>query len=152
VHKTANVLNQLPKGQQGKAKAALHEIWMAESRAAAEQAFDHFLTTYEVKYAKATECLAKDRDSLLTFYDFPAEHCHIRTTNPIESTFATVRLRTAKTRGCVSRAGILAMVFKLTKSAEQRWRKLKGAVRLAQVIEGVRFKDGLQEEAQRIAA
>jgi putative transposase len=153
VHKTANVLNQLPKGQQAKAKAALHEIWMAESRAAAEQAFDHFLTTYEVKYAKATECLAKDRDSLLTFYDFPAEHwIHIRTTNPIESTFATVRLRTAKTRGCVSRAGILAMVFKLTKSAEQRWRKLKGAARLAQVIDGVRFKDGLQEEAHRIAA
>jgi putative transposase len=86
VHKTANVLNQLPKGQQAKAKAKLHEIWMAESRAAAEQAFDHFLTTYEVRYAKAAECLAKDRDSLLTFYDFPAEHwIHIRTTNPIES-------------------------------------------------------------------
>jgi len=153
VHKTANVLNQLPKGQQAKAKAALHEIWMAESRVAAEQAFDHFVNSYEVKYAKAAECLAKDRDSLLTFYDFPAEHwIHIRTTNPIESTFATVRLRTAKTRGCVSRAGILAMVFKLTKSAEQRWRKLKGAARLAQVIDGVRFKDGLQEEAQRIAA
>ena len=153
VHKTANVLNKLPKGQQGKAKAALHEIWMAESRAAAEQAFDHFLFAYETKYAKAAECLAKDRNTLLTFYDFPAEHwIHIRTTNPIESTFATVRLRTAKTRGCVSRAGILAMVFKLTKSAEQRWRKLKGAARLAQVIEGVRFKDGLQEEAQRIAA
>jgi putative transposase len=153
VHKTANVLNKLPKGQQAKAKAALHEIWMAAGRAAAEQAFDHFLTTYEVKYAKAAECLAKDRDTLLTFYDFPAEHwIHIRTTNPIESTFATVRLRTAKTRGCVSRAGILAMVFKLTKSAEQRWRKLKGAARLVQMIDGVRFKDGLQEEAQRIAA
>ena len=153
VHKTANVLNKLPKGQQAKAKSALHEIWMAESRAAAEQAFDHFLSTYEAKYAKATECLAKDRDTLLTFYDFPAEHwTHIRTTNPIESTFATVRLRTAKTRGCVSRAGILAMVFKLTKSAEQRWQRLKGAARLAQVIDGVRFKDGLQEEAQRIAA
>ena len=153
VHKTANVLNKLPKGQQAKAKAALHEIWMAESRTAAEQAFDHFLTTYEVKYAKAAECLAKDRNTLLTFYDFPAEHwIHIRTTNPIESTFATVRLRTAKTRGCVSRAGILAMVFKLAKSAEQRWRKLKGAARLAQVIDGVQFKDGLQQEAQRIAA
>ena len=154
VHKTANVLNKLPKGQQAKAKAALHEIWMAESRAAAEQAFDHFLTTYEVKYAKAAECLAKDRQALLTFYDFPAEHWpHIRTTNPIESTFATVRLRTAKTRGCVSRAGILAMVFKLTKSAEQKWRKLKGHTRLAQVVQGVRFKDGLQEEeTQRIAA
>ena len=154
VHKTANVLNKLPKGQQAKAKAALHEIWMTDSRAAAEQAFDHFLTTYEVKYAKAAECLAKDRQALLTFYDFPAEHWpHIRTTNPIESTFATVRLRTAKTRGCVSRAGILAMVFKLTKSAEQKWRKLKGHTRLAQVVQGVRFKDGLQEEeTQRIAA
>jgi putative transposase len=154
VHKTANVLNKLPQAQQAKAKAALHEIWLAESRAQAEQAFDQFLTTYETKYAKAAACLAKDRDALLTFYDFPAEHwTHLRTTNPIESTFATVRLRTAKTRGCVSRAGILAMVFKLTKSAEQRWRKLKGAARLAQVVQGVKFKDGLQEdEAQRIAA
>ena len=153
VHKTANVLNKLPKAQQAKAKAALHEIWLAESRAQADQAFDQFLTTYEVKYAKATECLLKDRDALLTFYDFPAEHwTHLRTTNPIESTFATVRLRTAKTRGCVSRAGILAMVFKLTKSAEQKWRKLKGAARLAQVVQGVQFKDGLQVEAQRIAA
>jgi putative transposase len=154
VHKTANVLNKLPKAQQAKAKAALHEIWLAESRAQAEQAFTHFLTTYEAKYAKATECLAKDHDALLTFYDFPAEHwTHLRTTNPIESTFATVRLRTAKTRGCVSRGGILAMVFKLTKSAEQKWRKLKGAARLAQVVQGVKFKDGLQEdEAQRIAA
>jgi transposase-like protein len=153
VHKTVNVLNKLPKGLQAKAKAALHEIWMAESRATAEQAFDHFLSTYEAKYPKASECLAKDREPLLMFYDFPAEHwTHLRTTNPIESTFATVRLRTTKTRGCVSRAGILAMVFKLTKSAEQRWRKLKGAAHLAQVIKGVNFKDGLQEEAQRIAA
>jgi putative transposase len=153
VHKTGNVLNKLPKSQQAKAKAALHDIWMAESRVDAEQAFDFFLTTHAAKYPKATECLAKDRDPLLTFYDFPAEHwTHIRTTNPIESTFATVRLRTTKTRGCVSRAGILAMVFKLTKSAEQGWRKLKAAPLLGQVIKGVRFKDGLQEEAQRIAA
>jgi transposase-like protein len=153
VHKTANVLNKLPKSQQAKAKAGLHEIWMAENRLDAEQAFDRFLSTYEAKYSKATECLAKDRDPLLTFYDFPAEHwTHIRTTNPIESTFATVRLRTTKTRNCVSRAGILAMVFKLTKSAEQGWRKLKGAKLLGQVIKGVRFKDGLQEEAHRIAA
>jgi len=153
VHKTANVLNKLPKSQQAKAKAALHEIWMAESRAAADQSFDHFLSTYEAKYPKASECPAKDREPLLTFYDFPAEHwTYLRTTNPIESTFATVRLRTAKTRGCVSRAGILAMVFKSTKNAEQRWRKLKGAAHLAQVIKGGRFKDGLQEEAQRIAA
>jgi len=159
VHKTANVLNKLPVGQQAKGKEALHEIWMAESRVDAEAAFDHFLATYAAKYPKATECLAKDRDHLLTFYDFPAEHwLHIRTTNPIESTFATVRLRTAKTRGCVARAGLLAMVFKLTKTAEQNWRTLKGHALLAQVIKGVRFKDGLQQEgtlsqeAQRIAA
>ncbi|CAN5839957.1 IS256 family transposase [soil metagenome] len=153
VHKTVNVLNYLPKGLQAKAKAGLHEIWMAESRVDAEQAFDLFLSTYEAKYPKATECLAKDRNPLLMFYDFPAEHwVHIRTTNPIESTFATVRLRTTKTRGCVGRAGLLAMVFKLTKTAEQNWRTLKGHARLGQLIEGVRFKDGLQVEAQRIAA
>ena len=153
VHKTANVLNKLPVAQQAKAKEALHQIWMAECRVDAEQAFAHFLLTYEAKYPKATDCLAKDRDTLLTFYDFPAEHwLHIRTTNPIESTFATVRLRTTKTRGCVSRAGILAMVFKLTKTAEQNWRTLKGHALLAQVVKGVRFKDGLQEGTQRIAA
>ena len=153
VHKTANVLNKLPKGLQAKGKEALHEIWMAESRVDAEQAFDHFLSTYAAKHPKATECLAKDRDTLLTFYDFPAEHwLHIRTTNPIESTFSTVRLRTAKTRGCVARAGLLAMVFKLTKTAEQNWRTLKGHALLAQVIQGVKFKDGLQPHAQRIAA
>jgi len=158
VHKTANVLNKLPLLQHGKAKEALHQIWMAESRVDAEQAFDLFLSSYEAKYPKATACLAKDRNILLTFYDFPAEHwLHIRTTNPIESTFATVRLRTAKTRGCVSRGSLLAMAFKLTKTAEQNWRTLKGHARLAQVVEGVRFKDGLQEgalreETQRIAA
>lgn len=152
-HKTANVLNKLPKGLQAKAKANLNEISMAESRAAAEQAFDHFLLSYEAKYPKATECLAKDREHLLTFYDFPAEHWqHIRTTNPIESTFSTVRLRTTKTRGCVSRAGMLAMVFKLTKTAEQNWRLLKGHTLLAQVVQGVKFKDGLQEDAHKVAA
>jgi len=153
VHKTMNVLNKLPQGLQAKGKADLHEIWMAECRVDAEQAFDQFLTTYGAKYPKATECLEKDRETLLTFYDFPAEHwLHIRTTNPIESTFATVRLRTSKTRGCVSRAGMLAMVFKLTKTAEQNWRTLKGHALLAQIVEGVRFKDGLQEGTQRIAA
>lgn len=153
MHKTMNVLNKLPQGLQAKAKAEVHEIWMAECRVDAEQAFDNFMLTYEAKYPKATECLAKDRDTLLTFYDFPAEHwLHIRTTNPIESTFATVRLRTTKTRGCVSRAGLLAMVFKLVKTAEQNWRTLKGHALLAQVVAGVKFKDGLQEGAQRIAA
>ncbi len=152
-HKTANVLNYLPKALQAKAKAHINEIAMGESRAAAEQAFDRFLLSYEAKYPKATECLAKDREELLTFYDFPAPHWeHIRTTNPIESTFSTVRLRTAKTRGCVSRAGMLAMVFKLTKTAEQKWRTLKGYTLLAQVVQGVKFKDGLQEEAHKVAA
>ncbi len=152
-HKTANVLNYLPKALQAKAKAHLNEIVMGESRAAAEQAFDRFLLSYEAKYPKATECLAKDREVLLTFYDFPAPHWeHIRTTNPIESTFSTVKLRTAKTRGCVSRAGMLAMVFKLTKTAEQKWRTLKGYKLLAQVVRGVKFKDGLQEEAHQVAA
>ena len=152
-HKTANVLNYLPKALQAKAKAHLNEIVMGESRAAAEQAFDRFLLSYEAKYPKASECLAKDREVLLTFYDFPAPHWkHIRTTNPIESTFSTVKLRTAKTRGCVSRTGMLAMVFKLTKTAEQKWRTLKGYKLLAQVVQGVRFKDGLQEEAHQVAA
>lgn len=152
-HKTANVLNYLPKALQAKAKAHLNEIVMGESRAAAEQALDRFLLSYEAKYPKATECLAKDREVLLTFYDFPAPHWeHIRTTNPIESTFSTVKLRTAKTRGCVSRVGMLAMVFKLTKTAEQKWRTLKGYKLLAQVVKGVKFKDGLQEEAHQVAA
>lgn len=153
VHKTANILNKLPKSQQPKAKAALHEVWMAATRQDAEKAFDHFLTVYRPKYPKAAECLEKDREALLTFYDFPAEHwVHLRTTNPIESTFATVRLRTAKTRGCVSRESILAMVFMLVKSAERHWRKLNGIPRLAQVIEGVVFKDGVREEVEKLAA
>ena len=152
-HKAANVLNKLPQALQAKAKANLNQISLAESRAAAEQAFDHFLLSYEAKYPKATECLAKDRDELLTFFDFPAEHWqHIRTTNPIESTFSTVRLRTTKTRGCVSRAGMLAMVFKLTKTAEQNWRLLKGHTLLAQMVQGVKFKDGLQADAHKVAA
>ena len=112
VHKTANVLNKLPKSSQKAAKTMLQAIWMAESKEKAQKAFDGFIATYREKYPKATDCLAKDRGVLLAFYDFPAAHWqHIRTTNPIESTFATVRLRTAKTRGCVSRASILAMVL-----------------------------------------
>ncbi|CAL1242032.1 transposase (plasmid) [Candidatus Methylocalor cossyra] len=153
VHKTANILNKLPKSQQPKAKAALHEIWMAATRQEAEKAFDHFLSVYRPKYPKAVACLEKDRDALLTFYDFPAEHwIHLRTTNPIESTFATVRLRTAKTRGCVSRETILAMVFMLVKSAERHWRKLNGIPRLAEVIQGISFKDGVREDVEKAAA
>ena len=153
VHKTANILNKLPKSQQPKAKAALQEIWMAATRQDAEKAFDQFLTVYRPKYPKAAACLEQDREALLTFYAFPAEHwVHMRTTNPIESTFATVRLRTAKTRGCVSRDSILAMVFMLAKSTERHWRKLNGVGRLAQVVEGVVFKDGVSMDVEKIAA
>ena len=148
VHKTANVLDKLPKGVQPKAKRMLHEIYQAPSRAEAEKAFDLFLRTYEAKYPKATECLAKDRNELLTFYDFPAEHwMHLRTTNPIESVFATVRLRTEKTKGSGTREACLTMVFKLMESAAKRWRSLNGALLLADVIAGVVFKDGVREDA-----
>ena len=143
VHKTANVLNKLPPSLHGKAKQDLHAIYEAESRAAAEKAFDHFLAKYGAKYDKAVGCLSKDREALLTFYESPAEHWkHVRTTNPIESTFATIRLRTAQTKGCLSRKTALAMVFKLAKAAERHWRHLNGSDRLAQVIQGVRFRDG----------
>jgi putative transposase len=143
VHKVANVLNKLPPSLQGKAKQDLHAIYEAESRKAAEDAFDRFIAKYGAKYDKAVTCLTKDREVLLTFYDFPAEHWkHVRTTNPIESTFATVRLRTDQTKGCLSRQTALAMVYKLAKSAERSWRRLDGSERLAQVIQGVRFRDG----------
>ena len=147
VHKTANVLNKLPKGLQAKAKQGVQAIWMAESRAAASLAFDRFIHTYEDKYPKAAACLASDREALLTFYDFPAAHWQsIRTTNPIESTFATVRLRTARTRGCVSRTTLLTMVYKLGLCAEKNWRRLRGFRHLADVIENVKFIDGVKEE------
>jgi len=156
VHKTANILNKLPRHSQGKAKQGIHDIWMAETREDAEKAFDLFLATYKAKYPKAAQCLEKDREEMLAFYDFPADHwAHIRTSNPIESTFATVRLRTQKTRGCVSRTTILAMVFKLGLSAEKGWRKLRGFRQLADVINGVKFIDGIDEktiERQRSAA
>jgi transposase-like protein len=146
VHKTANVLDKLPKSQQPKAKAMLHAIWPAETKAAAEQAFDLFVATYEAKYAKATDCLLKDREELLVFYDFPALHwIHLRTTNPIESTFATVRLRTTKTKGSGSRLACLTMVFKLMESASKKWRLLNGSPPLAKVIAGVRFVDGVEQ-------
>jgi transposase-like protein len=149
-HKTGNVLNRMPKSLQGKAKSQIHEIWMAATREEATKAFDRFIATFEAKYPKATECLAKDREELLAFYDFPAEHWkHVRTTNPIESTFATVKLRTAKTRGCLSRTTALTMVFQLCRVAEKSWRKLNGPKRFAQVIEGVEFVNG---EVKKIAA
>jgi transposase-like protein len=147
-HKTANVLNKLPKTIQPKAKAMLHDIWMAETKQAAERAFDLFLETFRAKYPGAATCLEKDRDVLLTFYDFPAEHWrHIRTTNPIESMFATVRLRTKKTKGAGSRVACLTMVFKLARSAQKKWRALNGSQLIAQVIEGVSFVDGIRKQA-----
>lgn len=141
VHKTANVLNKLPKVVQPKVKQELHEIWMAPTKKDAYKAFGIALKTYSSKYPKAMECLSKNKDEMLAFYDFPATHWqHIRTSNPIESTFATVRLRTAKTRGCVARHTILSMVYKLGQSAQKRWRRLRGFKLLADVIRGVQFK------------
>jgi transposase-like protein len=146
VHKTANVLNKLPKSIQAKAKEKLHMIWMAPEKDEAEQHFDDFIKIYEAKYPKATECLEKDSDVLLTFYDFPAEHWrHIRTTNPIESTFATVRLRTAKVRSCFSSKTVVTMAFKLCQSAEKRWQRLHHSEKLAEVIEGVIFVSGIKK-------
>jgi transposase-like protein len=148
VHKTANVLNKLAQGVQKKAKSMLHEIWMAATRAEAEQAFGLFIETFGAKYPQAVECLTKDREGLLAFYDFPAEHwVHLRTTNPIESTFATVRLRTARTKGSGSRIACLTMVFKLALSAQKRWRRLNGHKLLADVIAGVKFTDGVLDQA-----
>ncbi|MBW1906660.1 MAG: IS256 family transposase [Deltaproteobacteria bacterium] len=148
VHKTGNVLNKLPKNKQAKAKGMLHDIWMAETREDAHQAFALFVASYELKYPKAAKCLTEDRDALLAFYDFPAEQwMHIRTTNPIESTFATVRLRTKRTKGSGSRAACLAMVFKLTMCAERTWRALNGSTLLSDVIRGIQFVDGIKKEA-----
>lgn len=144
VHKTANVLNELPKTIHGKAKAGLHEIWMAETKVQAEKAFDRFVRDFGAKYPKATGVLIKDREVLLSFYDFPAEHwAHIRTTNPIESTFATIRHRTTRTKNCVSRNTLLGLVFQLALAAERSWLKLRGFDRLPEVIKGIKFQDGI---------
>jgi putative transposase len=148
VHKTVNVLDKMPKSLHPSAKAMLHEIWMSATKEDAIKTFDRFIATYQAKYPKAVECLAKDREELLAFYDFPAEHWqHLRTSNPIESTFATVRLRTSKTKGAGSRAACLAMAFKLIESAQKRWRKLNGSVLLPDVIAGAIFKDGMKSAA-----
>ena len=147
VHKTANVLNKMPRSVQPKAKNDLHEIWQAETKENAEKAFDAFLEKYQAKYAAACECLRKDRDELLTFYDFPAEHWgHLRTTNPIESTFATIRLRHRKTKGNGTRRASLAMMFKLAQSASKRWRRLNSYEKITYVIEGRSFVDGIMQE------
>ena len=148
VHKTANILDKMPKSLHEKTKAMLQEIWMAPSREKALKAFDLFVQTFEAKYPKAVACLVKDREVLLTFYDFPAPHwVHLRTTNPIESTFATVRLRTVRTKGSGSRTACLTMVFKLAQCAEKRWRRINGKELLPEVIRGVKFVDGIKEIA-----
>jgi transposase-like protein len=144
-HKTMNVLNCLPKLSQPKAKAAIHDIWQAETKSDAEKAFDLFIKTYEPKYPKAALCLQKDRQELMAFFDFPAQHWQsIRTSNPIESAFATIRHRTKRSKGCLSRDGMLHMMFKLGQCAEQNWRRLRGFDYLAKVITGVTFKDGIE--------
>ena len=154
VHKCGNVLNYLPKSAQPRAKQALHEIWQAETKADAEKAFDLFIESYEAKYPKAAICLQKDREEMLAFYDFPALHWQsIRTSNPIESTFGTIRHRTKRSKGCLSRDGMLHMMFKLGQCAEKRWRLLRGFGYLAKVIEGTAFIDGIEViSVQQIAA
>lgn len=152
-HKTANVLNQLPKSVQPKAKQALQDIWQAETKVTAEQAFDVFLTTYERKYPKAVKCLQKDQEELLTFFQFPAEHWpSLRTTNPIESTFGTIRHRTIRTKGCLTRDGMLHMMFKLGQCAEKTWRRMRGFKQLPKVIEKISFVDGIEENTMNSAA
>jgi len=145
MHKTVNVLNCLPKSVQAKAKQALHAIWQAGSREEAEKAFDLFIKTYEPKYPKATTCLQKDHEELLTFYDYPAQHWQsIRTTNPVESTFGTIRHRTKRSKGCLTRDGMLHMMFKLGQCAEKKWIRLRGFDYLAKVVTGIKFKDGVE--------
>ena len=154
MHKTGNVLNYLPKSSQPKAKRGLHEIWMAETRAQAERAFDDWIERYDDKYPKATACLARDRRELLAFYDFPGVHwTHLRTTNVIESSFATIRHRSKRAKGCVSRQSMLSMIYKMGMCAEKSWRRLRGFQQLAKVIEGVKFNDGIEVvEDSRAAA
>jgi len=148
VHKTANILDKMPKGVQGRAKQRIHDMYMAETREKALKAYREFLTLYDVKFPAACECLRKDKDALFTFYDFPAEHWkHIRTTNPIESTFATVRLRTVRTKGCGSRIATLTMVYKLVEQAEKHWNRLNKSELITLVIQGVEFIDGVIKKA-----
>ena len=148
VHKTANVLDKLPKRKQPHAKQLIHEIYLVPTKAEALEAYERFIAEYSAKWPKATQCLKKDKEHLFTFYDFPAEHwAHLRTTNPIESTFATVRRRTRQTKGCGTRKATLTMVFKLAREAGKHWRRLNGYQQLTNVINGAIFKDGVIETA-----
>ncbi len=151
MHKTANILEKLPKSMQSKAKAMIVDMYMAPTKEDALKAYDHFLNSFSDKYPKAVQCLKKDKEDLFNFYDFPAAHwIHIRTTNPIESTFATVRLRTKRTKGCGSRAATLSMVFKLALEASKTWKRLKGYKLILQVLENKKFIDG--ELSEEVAA
>lgn len=154
MHKTMNVLNKLPKSSQAKAKQALHNIWQAETKEHGEQAFDLFIKTFEAKYPKAAECLLKDCEELMSFFDFPAKHWQsIRTSNPIESAFGTIRHRTKRSKGCLTRDGMLHMMFKLGMCAQKNWRRLRGFSDLAKVITGVKFKDGVEvTQSNQVAA
>jgi transposase-like protein len=153
VHKTANILDKMPKSVQPKAKEKIHDIYLAPTKEQALVAYNSFFSLYGKKFPEACECLVKDKDVLFTFYDFPAEHwIHIRTTNPIESTFATVRLRTEKTKGCGTRLATLTMVFKLVLETKKTWKKIKGYRLIPKVLEGVTFIDGeLQDEGEQVA-
>lgn len=147
MHKTANVLEKLPKAIQPKVKEALHNIWQAETREKAYEAFDNCIERFTPKYPKAMECLAKDKDSMLAFYDYPAENWqHIRTTTPVESVFATVRLRTTRTKNCGSRTTTLTMAFKLMETAQKKWFRLRGYNMLADVISGIKFVNGVKQQ------
>ena len=150
MHKTANVMEKLPKAMQPKVKEALHNIWQAETRKEAYKAFDDCIERFRPKYPGAMDCLAKDKDSMLAIYDYPAENWqHIRTTNPIESVFATVRLRTAKTKNCGSRITTLTMAFKLMETAQKKWFRLRGYNLLADVINGGKFVNGIKQTADQ---
>ncbi len=150
VHKTANVLEKLPKAMQPRVKEALHNIWQAETREKAHDAFDNCIERFSPKYPKAMECLVKDKDSMLAFYDYPAENWqHIRTTNPVESVFATVRLRTARTKNCGSRMTTLTMAFKLMEVAQKKWFRLRGYKLLADVIQGIKFVNGVKQNGDQ---
>ena len=143
-HKLGNVLTDLPKSLHSRAKAALQAIWMAATRQEATDAFKRFLKRYGAKYPKATEKLAKDREPLLAFFDFPADHwVHLRTTNPIESTFATVRHRTSRTKNCVTRSSFLGLAFKLAEEAAKTWRRIRAPEKVAELLRGVRYEDGI---------
>jgi len=149
VHKTANILDKMPKSVQGRAKELIHEMYLSPTRKAALEAYDQFIASYQAKFPKAIACLQKDKEWSFTFYDFPAQHwSHLRTTNPIESTFATVRLRTQRTKGCGSRIATLTMVFKLGIEAQKHWRRLNGSALLPKVVTGVQFIDGEELEQQ----